>query len=62
MSWYSMARSRSAREAILTRYAIFGFERFEKLSRWPGAAMGYIVQSLADAFFGVGAGLNITFY
>jgi hypothetical protein len=36
-------KSRSAREVILTRYAIFGFELFEKLPRWPGAAMGYIV-------------------
>jgi hypothetical protein len=43
MCWNRLAKSRSAREVILTRYAIFGFELFEKLPRWPGAAMGYIV-------------------
>src|ERR1700732_2570411 len=51
---YSWARSRSAREVILTRYAMRGFELVKKLPRGPCPSFFHILQALADTFLCVG--------
>src|SRR5215469_7685345 len=59
ISPYRLTRSRSAREVILTRYAMRGFELGEKLPRGPGLSFFRILQALPDTFLGVGTGGDI---
>ena len=53
-----VARSGSAREAMLTRYAMPGFELMEKLPRRAEFSF-FRAPPLADAFLHVGAGGNV---
>jgi hypothetical protein len=50
MSRKSETKSRSAREVMLTRYAMRGFEFAEELLRRPGSSLAGVFQSLTDAF------------
>src|SRR5216683_6615481 len=59
ISSYRSARSRSARGVMLTRYAMPGFELFEKLPCRPDLSFPRVLQPLTDAFFCVGAGGNV---
>src|SRR4030081_667287 len=54
ISPYRWARSRSARKAMLTRYAMLGFEVVEKLPRQPDLSFFRVLQPLTDAFLHIG--------
>src|SRR5579864_1214988 len=56
---YSQARSRSAREVMLTTYAMCGFELAEKVSCWTHPSLLRILKALSDAFLGIGARGNV---
>src|ERR1035437_3677021 len=59
ISAYKWARSRSAREVMLTRYAMLGLELVEKLPRRADLSFFRVLQSLADTFLCVGTGGNV---
>src|ERR1700733_11837207 len=56
---YSWARSRSAREVTLTRYAMLGFKFVKELPRGPCSSFFYVLQTLSDALLCVGTGGNV---
>src|ERR1700726_4889966 len=59
ISSYRWARSRSAREVMLTTYSMLGFELVEKFLCRPNLSFFHVLEALADAFFCVDAGGNV---
>jgi hypothetical protein len=59
MARYKPSRSRSARDEILTAYAMPGFELGEKLAGWAELAVSRVLESLTDALAGIGASSNV---
>src|SRR6478609_6022689 len=56
---YSCARSRSAREVMLTRYAMGRVELIEKLPCRPEFSFFRVLKALTDSFLCIGAGGNV---
>src|SRR6478735_199739 len=56
---YSCARSRSAREVMLARYAMGRFELIEKLSCLPEFSFFRVFKALTNSFLCIGACRNI---
>src|SRR5215469_1518751 len=59
ISPYRLTRSRSAREVMLTRYAMRGFELGEKLPCGPSLSFFHVLQALPNTFLGVRQSGNI---
>src|ERR1700730_4465556 len=59
ISSYRWARSRSAREEMLTAYVMLGFELVEKFLCGPNLSFFHILEALADAFVWIDAGGNV---
>ena len=59
ISLYKLAKSRPARAAMSTRYAILGFKLVKKLSGWSCTAVCYVVEPLANTFLSIGARDNV---
>jgi hypothetical protein len=55
----SCARSRSAREVMLTRYAMYRVELVEKLPCRPEFSFFRVFKALTDSFLGIGLGGNV---